>query len=287
LLRSNDPLRLAAATAFFTTFALPAILIIFIQVFGLIIDPKILTDHLFDHLSLIVGEPSVQQIKGTLRGFRGLARNWFFTIGGFIFLVFVATTLFKVIRDSLNQLWSIKVHEHSGVRFSLRGRLISIAVIFLAGVLFLFGLMAEAVQALLLGYIHEVWAGSVSFLYIILNQLISVMIVTIWFTILFRFLGNGHPTWKVSLTGGIFTGVLFTIGKLILGWLLGYSNINNIYGASGSFVLVLLFVFYCSFILYLGGTFTYAWAEHVKKPIIPGRNAYRYKFTEVKDEMEP
>jgi membrane protein len=81
--------------------------------------------------------------------------------------------------------------------------------------------------------------------------------------------------------------VLFTIGKLILGWLLGYSNINNIYGASGSFVLVLLFVFYSSFILYLGATFTYAWAEHSHKPIIPGRTAYRYKFTEVKDEMEP
>ena len=278
---------MAGATAFFTTFALPAILIILIQVFRLFVDPRTLSTHLFDHLALIVGTESVAQIRGTLRGFRKLASNWYIAIGGFIFLTFVATTLFKVIRDSLNQLWSIKVHAHSSMSYTLRSRLVSIAVIILAGILFLVGLMAEALQALLLGYVHEVWASSVSFLYIALNQVISVVVVTVWFTVLFKFLPDGHPTWKVSLTGGIFTGVLFTIGKLLLGWLLGYSNINNIYGASGSFVLVLLFVFYCSFILYLGGTFTCVWAEYNKKPIIPGKNAYRYKFTEVKDEMEP
>jgi membrane protein len=99
-------------------------------------------------------------------------------------------------------------------------------------------------------------------------------------------LGDGHPTWRVALSGGIFTGVLFTIGKLILAWLLGFSNINNIYGASGSLVLVLLFVFYSSFILYLGASFTYAWGELTKKPILPGKNAYRFKFTEIKEKID-
>src|SRR5215218_2839152 len=122
ILRSNDPLRLAAATAFFTTFALPAILIIFIQLFGLVLDPQILSDHLFEHLALILGRPGAEQVKGALHGFKGLANNWFITIGGFIFLVFVATTLFKVIKDSLNQLWCIKVHPHGGVGFGLRSR---------------------------------------------------------------------------------------------------------------------------------------------------------------------
>lgn len=282
ILRNNDPLRLAASTAFFATFALPAILIILIQAFRLFVDPRTLSNHLFDHLAMIVGQDSVTQIRGTLRGFRRLASNWYIAIGGFIFLMFVATTLFKVIRDSLNQLWNIKVYPHSGVRFSLLGRFKSIMVIMVAGLLFLVSLLVEGVQALLLGYISEIWAASISFLYIFLNQLISVVVVTVWFTVLFRFIGNGRPTWRVAFVGGVFTGVLFTIGKLILGWLLGYSNINNIYGASGSFVLVLLFVFYSSFILYLGGTFTVAWGDHVKKPIVPGRNAYKYELREVK-----
>jgi membrane protein len=284
ILRSNDPLRLAAATAFFATFALPAILIILIQAFRLVVDPRTLSNHLFDHLALIIGAESVNQIRGTLRGFRQLATTWYIAIGGFVFLTFVATTLFKVIRDSLNQLWNIKVYPHRGVQFSLLGRFKSIVVIMLAGLLFLLSLLVEGVQALLISYISEVWAASASFLYIILNQVISGAVVTVWFTVLFRFLGNGRPTWGVAFAGGLFTGVLFTIGKLVLGWLLGYSNINNIYGASGSFVLVLLFVFYSSFILYLGGTFTAAWGDHINKPIEPGRNAYKYELREVKRE---
>lgn len=287
ILRNNDPLRLAAATAFFATFALPAILIILIQAFRLFVDPRTLSNHLFDHLAMIVGADSVKQIRGTLRGFRRLASNWYIAIGGFIFLTFVATTLFKVIRDSLNQLWNIKVHPHSGVGFSLLERFRSIAVIMAAGLLFLLSLVVEALQALLLGYLSEVWAATVSILYIVLNQLISMAVVTVWFTVLLRFISNGHPTWRVAWIGGLFTGVLFTIGKLILGWLLGFSNINNIYGASGSFVLVLLFVFYSSFILYLGGTFTYAWGDHVNKPILPGKNAYKYELREVKKDEGP
>lgn len=280
-LQINDPLRMASATAFFTTFALPAILIIFIQIFGLVLNPKTISDHLFEHLSEILGEPGVNQIKETLIGFRKLANNWFITIGGFIFLMFVATTLFKVIRESLNQLWSIRVHPHSGVGFSIVGRLRSMAVIMLAGLLFLASLLVEGVQALLLGYINEVWKGSATFIYAIVNQLVSTTIVIIWFTIVFRYLSNGHPTRKVAIAGGVFTGILFTIGKLVLGVLLGYSNIDNIYGASGSFVLVLLFVFYSSFILYFGATFTNAWGEIHNKPITPGKNAYKYEMKEV------
>lgn len=280
-LKNNDPLRMAAATAFFTTFALPAILIIFIQIFGLVLDPQTISTHLFEHLAEILGEPGVNQIRDTLMGFRRLANNWFITIGGFIFLMFVATTLFKVIRNSLNQLWRIRVQARRGVRFTLTGRLRSLAVIMLAGLLFLASLLVEGVQALLLEYINEIWKGSTSLLYSVINQAVSALIVIVWFTIVFRYLGNGHPTRRVAIAGGIFTGLLFTLGKLVLGWLLGYGNIDTVYGASGSFVLVLLFVFYSSLILYLGATFTQAWGEYHHTPIKPGRNAYKYEMRKV------
>src|ERR1700738_2483188 len=108
--RKNDPLRMAGATAFFTTFALPPILIILIQLFGLFLDPGKLSQHIFNSLALSLGNASVRQIRGTLQGFQRLARNGYITIGGFLFLVFVATTLFKVIKDSLNQLWNIRLN---------------------------------------------------------------------------------------------------------------------------------------------------------------------------------
>lgn len=286
-LRNNDPMRMAAATAFFTTFALPAILVIFIQLFGLVMSKRMLSRHLFDHLSLIVGDGGVTQIRSTLRGFRSLAQNWYFAVGGFIFLVFVATTLFKIIRDSLNQLWSIKVHDHSGVGFTLLQRLRSIAVIVIAGLLFLASLVVETMQAMLIGYIHEIYAGSTSFLYFLLNQLVSVIVVTAWFTIVFRYLANGRPAWKVAMTGALVTGILFTFGKLIIAWLLSFGNLTTFFGASASFVLILLFVFYSSFILYFGGAFTNAWGDHVGKPIRPGTNAYKYELTEIKTEDNP
>lgn len=281
-LKSNDPLRMAAATAFFTTFALPAILIIFIQIFGLVVDPQSFSDHLFEHLRIILGAPSAGQIKETLMGFRALASNVYFGIGGFIFLVFVATTLFKVIRDSLNQLWNIKVHAGSGMKFRLQARIRAMVLIMISGLLFLTTMLAEALQALLLDYIKEIWAGSTSLLYSLFNQFISITVVTIWFSLIFRLLANGRPAWRVAFAGGLFTGVLFTIGKLFLGWMLGFSNIQTVYGASGSIVLILLFVFYSSFILYFGAAFTYVWAEYVKQPIIPKKHAYSYELSEIK-----
>ncbi len=280
-LRMNDPLRLAAATAFFTTFALPAILIIFIQLFGLISNPQKLSEHLFDHLAVMLGKESTRQVQQILLGFKQMANNWYITIGGFVFLLFVATTLFSVLRNSLNQLWNIKVHHHAGFVFQLKLRIKSFAVIIFTGVLFIAHLFAEGIQILLRDYINELWSGSGSFLYLILSQVLSILIVTAWFTALFKYLANGHPSWNIALAGGLFTGVLFTAGKLILAWLLTYSNIRTIYGASGSFVLMLLFVFYCSFILYYGGMFTKLWAKYNNKAFELDKHAYEFKISEI------
>jgi membrane protein len=281
-LKRNDPLRMAAATAFFTTFALPAILIILIQTLGLVFNRRTISNHLFAHLADILGDESVSQIRQTSRGFLRLAKNKAITLFGFIFLVFVATTLFKVIKGSLNQLWNINVYPSKHLSEQLLQRAISVAVIGLAGILFLAVLLAEGLQAVLRDYINEIWPGSGSLLFAITNQVLSVTIVTIWFALLFKFASDGRPSWRITMVGALFTGILFTAGKLLLGWLLGFSNIHNIYGASGSFVLVLLFVFYCSFILYYGAMFTRVWAEYKGSPIEPGKNAYKYELSEIK-----
>src|SRR5688572_16214378 len=110
-LLKNDPLRMAGATAFFTTFALPPILVILIQVFQFFIVKRDLRIELFSSLSDIVGPEAVKQIVDVLNSMRKLAANWWITIVGFIFLVFVATTLFKIIKSSINQVWKIRAHD--------------------------------------------------------------------------------------------------------------------------------------------------------------------------------
>lgn len=283
-LKNNDPLRMAAATAFFATFALTPILIILIQVLGSILDPQSISDHLFGHLAEIVGEASVEQVRQTLMGFKQLASNWYITVAGFIFLIFVATTLFAIIKDSLNQLWSIKPRDKKAFNTKLTDRLKAVAVIVISGILFLAVLLGEGVLTVLNEYISELWPGSATSLFAVLNQLISILIVTIWFAVIFKYLSDATLRWQTTFAGALFTGILFTIGKLVLGRVLPLSNIQTIYGASGSFVLLLLFVFYCSFILYYGAMFTRVWAEYHRSSIEPKKNAYKYVLSEVKNE---
>jgi membrane protein len=283
-LKNNDPLRMAAATAFFATFALAPILIILIQILGSILDPQSISDHLFGHLAEIVGEASVGQIRQTLQGFRQLASNWYITIAGFIFLTFVSTTLFAIIRDSLNQLWSIRLRGKKPFNTKLVDRLKAVAVIMISGILFLAVLLGEGVLTVLNEYIREIWPESATFMFAVLNQMVSILVVTIWFAVIFKYLSDATLKWPITLAGALFTGILFTIGKLILGRVLALSNIQTIYGASGSFVLLLLFVFYCSFILYYGAMFTRVWAEYHHTSIEPGKNAYKYMLSEVKNE---
>lgn len=270
-LKRYTPLRMAAATAFFTTFALPAILIILIQILGLIFTRRMIGSHLLEQLANIIGPGTVAELRKTLINVRHLVTNWYIAIGGFLFLIFVSTTLFAVIRQSLNELWDIEVDERPGIVDLLKQRAKSLVIILLAGLLFLFVLFAEGLQALLSEYFIEMWGRSNNLIENIINQLISLTVVSTWFSVLFRFLPDAHPDWRVAFTGGLFTGVLFTVGKLLLGFLLSYSNMQTIYGASTSMALLLLFVFYSSFIFYFGACFTKVWAMHVNRPIAGGR----------------
>lgn len=282
-LKKNDPLRLAGATAFFTTFAFPPISIILVQMFGLFYNPDKLGQKFFDRLSEVLGKESGSQIRRTFTGFKSLAQNWFITIGGFLFLMFVATTLFKVIKDSINQLWSIKVDE-KGIGLTLQTRLISLVVIVLAGLLFLAGMLAEGYQVILTNYLSQLFPTAGSLVNQVISKLLSVIIVTTWFTILFKFLPDAIPSWRVAIWGAFFTGILFTIGKIVILTMLPFKKLNSIFGASTSIVLLLLFLFYSSFILYYGACFTKVYGRFIKDPIQPGPHAIRYELAEVKSD---
>lgn len=264
---------MAAATAFFTTFALPAILIILIQIFGLVAGRREIGHQLFGGLTDILGPNAVEEMRATLRNVRQLTQSWYIAAGVFIFLLFVATTLFKVIRDSLNQLWDIRVREGIGLGFQLKQRARSFVVILIAGILFLAVLVAEGLLTLL--------PQKADLLIRLLKQLISVTAATAWFTLVFKYIADGYTDWKTTVAGAFFTGLLFTIGKMILGLLLSYSNIKNIYATSTSFVLLLLFVFYCSFMFYYGACFLKVWAQHRAHPIQPHKHAMKFKLSVV------
>lgn len=285
-LRSKDPLRLAGATAFFTTFALPPFLIIIIQTFGLFYSKKRMKDGMFGQLSSVLGIESSRKLFSIFDRFQELAHNWLVALVGFVFLLFVATTLFRVVRTSVNELWNIKVETKAGIRFHIYSRLKSVLAIFVSGLLLVVQLLASGMQAMMSDEINELWSGYQSWIYKLVSQVIALILTTGWFTILFRYLANAHPSWRTALAGGLFTGIFFTLGKLLLGFLFAFGNLQTIFGAAGSFVLVLLFVFYTSFIFYFGAAFTRMWSEHHHKKMRLEKHAYLYKIEEVRSKKK-
>jgi membrane protein len=281
LLVSNDPLRLAGATAFFATFALPFILIILVQVLSLIFNRREISHELFVRMSSILGEAGMQQVVVTIRGFRGLVSSWWAITAGSLFMVFVATTLFRVIKNSFNQLWMIRVDPEQQFRISMWSRLKSLLLILFTGLLFVAGVVLEALQVLFGKYINEMIHGSGIFFNGILSFLISILITTLWFAVLFHFIPDGRSKWKVSFSGALLTSLLFAFGKFVLKRLLVDSNIDQVFGRSGAFVLVLLFVFYAAMILYYGAAFTKVWGIYIKQPIKPMPHAEFYTYMRI------
>ncbi len=275
--KKNYPLRMAGATAFFTTFALPPIVFMLVQLFGLFIGRKNMGQGLLENISGVVGNDGAEQVRQVIKSIRGFSDSWYVIAIGVLFLFFVATTLFNVIKDSLNQIWKISVKEKPGLLFMLSIRLRSFAVILLVGILFLADLVLESVQVLAGNYIDSIWQGGGVYLTSVFSKIISVVIVAAWFILLFRFLADGRPAWKAAIVGGLLTGILFTAGRYVLWILLVDSNIGSMYGPSGSFVLILLFVFYSSFILYYGACFIAVYSARKKWPVQPNHKAYTIK----------
>ena len=288
LLIANDPLRLAGATAFFTTFALPFLLIILVQVLSLIFNRREISRDMFDRMSSILGEESMRQVVVTIRGFRGLVESWWAVLAGSLFMVFVVTTLFRVIRNSINQLWMIRIEPGYEWRMSLLGRFYSLLLILGIAVLFSVGGLLEGLQLVLGNYINELLPGSGIWFSGVLSYLISVAITTTWFALLFRYIPDARPSWKVSFTGALLTSFLFSLGKSVLKQLLVNSHLEIVFGRSAPYVLVLLFVFYSAMILYFGAAFTISWARYKQSPVrvLPHADFYMYGRQETEIETE-
>lgn len=276
--QQNDPLRMAASTTFFATFALPPILIILIEFMGVFGNSRIIRHNLLYQLSNELDKNTVLQLSETLRNVRRLSLSWYMEVGGFIFLLFIATTLFIVINGSLNQLWNFKRRKNNGRTFMLWYRAKSVGIILIAGLLFLIVIIGDPKGSILPQELTSWRRGMNPILQKSIYYGVSVLSVISLFIMILKFLADGRPTWRVAVAGGVFTGILFSIGKIFLNLLLSFNQVQTIYGASTALVLLFLFIFYSSFIFYYGACFTKVFAIFINEPIIPTRHAFRYRL---------
>ncbi|RYE26501.1 MAG: YihY/virulence factor BrkB family protein [Sphingobacteriales bacterium] len=278
-LAANEPLRMAGATGFFTTFALPPVLMIIVRTFGLFFDRKTIGKQILDKVGAVLGNDGRELILSIIRGVRNYQHNLLITCFVFIFLLFVATTLFKVVKGSINQLWNIRIANKRNLRSILIARSKAVGIIMFTGVLFLAVMGVDLIQAYLGQYLHQLSPVFAAYVFSALNHIVSFVVVTVWFFALFRYLPDGRPKVSVALTGAAVTGLLFTVGKFVLRWLL--SGVQVLYGTSGAMVLIMLFVFYSSLMLYFGAAFTRAWGKHSGNPIQPLPHAAEFHWQQV------
>jgi membrane protein len=276
LLRRNDALILASSTAFFATFSLSPIIVILVNVLGVYFRSEEIRQQLFDKLQTTLGRQTTAEIEKIVNNFMAFEGNWWVTIVSFIFLLFVATTLLGIVRKSIHQLWHIRRKAAVKLKYNVKERLIGLGLLAFTGLLFIVSLMLDTSLAIFRDYLQEFIPGINPLFIRVANMLVSIAIVTAWFTMLFKILPEARLHWKVAFTGGVVTGLLFSLGKFILARLLIGSNLNTIFGASASIALLLLFIFYSAMIMYYGAAFTYSFGKAIDDPVRPGRYADEY-----------
>ncbi|WP_026462300.1 YihY/virulence factor BrkB family protein [Adhaeribacter aquaticus] len=276
--KKNDPLRFGSSTAFFTTFALPPILVILTNLFGLLINVDFISLNLIIKLQTMVGQRGATQLYYVLQNIQDIPTHWSIATTGMLFLMFVSTTLFIVVQKSINELWSIKPKSGGKkIRKLIKNRAISLAIILATGLLFLISLLADSALSYMGNNLNQFFPDSTTLVIHVVNQVFSILFVTVWFAITFKYLPDAHIHWKPIWVGAGVTAVLFTIGKFILNRMLINSNLGPIYGPSASVLLIMLFVFYSAMILFYGASFTKTYANYALFKVKPKSYAMRYE----------
>jgi membrane protein len=275
LLRHKEPLILSSSTAFFTTFSLTPIILILVNVFSISFRDERINNRLFTKIASFVGQKPAQELKNIVQNVQSIESNQLITLLSFVFFVFVATTLLSVVKQNIHKLWNIKSKRR--IKDALVKRLSQTGMIFFTGMLLLFSLLIDTSLAISLDYLLSILPGFGIFIIRLFNIAFSLIVVTSWFTMIFKYLPDAKVDWDVAITGAFITAVLFDAGKFVLGKILIHSRLETIFGASASIALLLLFIFYSSFILYYGAAITHEYGEVVNKHICAGKHSHEYE----------
>jgi membrane protein len=265
----DNGLKLSAALSYYTIFSLPPLLIIIISLSGIFFGTDAVQGQIFGQIKGLVGSEAAMQIQETIKNVKLSNSNIFATILGAIILIIGASGVFAEIQDSINYIWGIKAKPKRGLIKFVFNRLMSFSMIGSVGFLLLVGLIVNSIMNVLNKKLLTYFPHESVYLFYVFNILFVFIIITLLFTVIFKLLPDGKIAIRDCLVGASFTAILFMIGKFIIGFYLGNFNIASIYGAAGSIILILAWVYYSSIILYFGAEFTKVYAKTHGKKIIP------------------
>lgn len=279
-------LRMSAALAYYTIFSLGPILILVIGLLDTFYKKEAIEGKIYGQIAGFVGHDAaleIQQIiaKTAISGKSGLA-----TVISIVVLVFSATGVFGEIQDSINTIWRLKARPKKGWVKMLVNRLLSFSMVVSLGFLLLVSLLINAVVNAISDRLALLMPELSIIVLYVFNLLLVFVITTLLFGIIFKVLPDAKIKWKHVFAGAITTALLFMLGKSGISFYLGRSTISSTYGAAGSIIVVLLWVYYSAAILYFGAEFTRNFSQWKGSRIYPNDYAVWVEKVEVESKAK-
>jgi len=256
----DNCMRLGAALAYYTIFSLAPMLVIVIAVAGFAFGEQAAEGRIVEQLRGLLGEEGAAGVQGMIKNASQAEAGLVATVVGVATLLLGATTVFTELHAALNDVWNVPRSESWTWWDLVRARVSGFTIILGIGFLLLVSLVVSAVLSGLHERIGGLFPGA-PLLFQTINFAISFAVVTLLFAMIFKILPDIDLRWGDVWVGAAFTSLLFGVGKLAIGFYLGFAGAGSVYGAAGSLVIVLLWVFYSSQLLFFGAEFTQVWAR--------------------------
>lgn len=279
-------LKLSAALAYYTIFSLPGLLIIIIWFSDIFYQHQDVEGTVYGQISELVGPKAAQQIQETITNSINSGQNKIAAIIGITTLIIGATGIFGEIQDSINLIWKLKSKPKKGKGWlrMLINRLLSFSIILSLGFLLLVSLIINSLMDFFINHLIQVFPDTEVVVVYISNLVLSFFITSLLFGLIFKVLPDARIDWKHVRAGAFTTALLFMAGKYLIGLYLGQSTMTTAYGAAGSIIVILLWVYYSAIILYFGAVFTRVYAMNTGSQIYPNNYAVWVEQVEVQSQ---
>ena len=272
---NDNTFRLAAALAFYTTFSVAPVLLIVVGVASFFLAPETAVNQIVGEIQKMVGPQGAHAVRQVIESSRGFGKGIWAVGVGIVTLIIGATAVFGELQAALNQIWDVKSKPDRGVIVPLIvDRLRSFSIALCVGFVLLVSLVVSALISGLQDYMNN-WLPGIPWFWQTANVVASFVVTALLFATIYKFLPDVRISWKDVWVGASVTALLFTGGKFLIGIYLGRTAIASTFGAAGSLVVLLFWVYYSALIGFLGAEFTQVYARRYGSRIRPRRYAIR------------
>lgn len=264
--------RLAAALAYYTMFSIAPLVLIAIAIAGFVLGDEAAAGGITSQIQHVVGPQAAQGIEGMVQSAGNKGHGILATVVGLLTLLLGAAGVFGQLKDALNTIWGVEPKPGQGLWGFLKDRFLSLTMVLGVGFLLLVSLVLSTASAGFSRFLGGMLPGA-AWLPVVLDLVISTGVITLLFALIFKVLPDAEVQWRDVWIGAFLTAVLFAVGKFLLGLYLSRPQVASAYGAAGSLVVLLLWVYYAAQILFFGAEFTKVYAAKCGSRIVPEPDA--------------